>query len=189
MNKKSVLVFRHVKHEGLGTLADALSRAGLTFHYRDIVKNPLPLPSPAAIAGLIVLGGPMGVYEGDQYPFLRKETAYIKRVLSAKKPLLGICLGAQLIAQALGARVFPGPHKEFGWHRVQLTPEGKRDPFFKESPPTPWVFQWHGDTFTLPKGAELLATGPRCRHQAFRYGSGVYGLQFHLEVNKTMIQE
>jgi GMP synthase (glutamine-hydrolysing) len=176
-----------VPHEGLGTVADALARAGLAYRYLDVAKKPLRFPPFRSIAGLIVMGGPMGVYEQERYPFLKREIAFIGEAIAAKKPVLGICLGAQLIARALGARVFPNRRKEIGWYKVRLTSAGKRDPLFLNSPAQPWVFQWHGDTFTLPKGARLLAASPLCRNQAFRHGSSVYGLQFHLEVDRPMI--
>lgn len=140
------------------------------------------------MAGLIVMGGPMGVYEQDRYPFLKRELSFIRKAMEADKPVLGICLGSQLIAHALGARVYPNAKKEIGWYRVHLTSEGKKDPLMKGAN-APWVFQWHGDTFDLPRGARRLASSTLCKNQAFRYGDNVYALQYHLEVDGPMIRE
>lgn len=184
-----VLVFRHVPHEGLGTLAPALRAAGYPVRVIDIARGRPALPSPRSLSALIVMGGPMGVYEKSKYPFLRREIAYLRRAIRAKKPLLGVCLGAQLIAHALGQRVYPNDKKEIGWYPLHRTDAARRDPLFASFPKTAAVFQWHGDTFDLPKGATLLATSPRCRHQAFRWGDRVYGLQFHVEVDPAMVRE
>src|ERR1044071_6787905 len=115
------------------------------------------------------MGGPMGVYEKDRYPFLKKELRLVKKFLASGKPALGICLGAQLIGHALGARVYPNRHKEIGWYPLRLTRDGRRDPLFAGFPARPRVFQWHGDTFENPRGATLLARSPLCRRQAFRF--------------------
>ncbi len=147
------------------------------------------LPPVPSVSGLIVMGGPMGVYEQDRYPFLKRELDYIGKVIAAKKPVLGICLGSQLIAHALGARVYPNKKKEIGWYRVHLTAEGKKDPLMKGGANAPRVFQWHGDTFDLPKGARRLASSSLCKNQAFRFGNNVYGLQYHLEVDGAMVQD
>lgn len=183
-----VLVYRHVPHEGLGTLADALRRAGLAARVVDTPRLTR-WPDPLRYAGLIVMGGPMGVYESRRYPFLKKEASDLRRAIRADKPVLGVCLGAQLIAHALGARVYPNDRKEIGWFPIHRTPAGRRDPLFRSTPASPTVFQWHGDTFDLPRGARLLATAPRCRHQAFVHGSRVYGLQYHVEVDAAMVTD
>ncbi|HRY30246.1 MAG TPA: gamma-glutamyl-gamma-aminobutyrate hydrolase family protein, partial [Elusimicrobiota bacterium] len=151
------------------------------------------LPAPSTLSGIVVMGGPMGVYDQSRFPFLKKELGYIRRCLERHLPALGICLGAQMIARALGARVYPSRQKEIGWYPVRLTAAGRRDPFFRESSGGKEtgrriVFQWHGDTFDLPRRAELLATASRCRHQAFRCGGNVYALQFHLEVTPEMVR-
>lgn len=173
----------------MGTIATALEKAGISHRTVDTAVGRPSFPPVRSIAGLVVMGGPMGVYETDRYPFLKRELVYIRNVIDAKKPVLGICLGAQLIAHALGARVYPNRKKEIGWYRVRLTPEGKKDPLMKGSPSSPWVFQWHGDTFDLPRGARRLASSPLCKNQAFRFGTNVYGLQYHLEVDKAMVLE
>lgn len=141
------------------------------------------------VTHLVILGGPMNVYEEDCYPFLREEDLYIKEAIQRGKKILGICLGSQLIAKALGAKVFKAPMKEIGWYDVSLTEEGSLDPLFSEFPKTFPVFQWHEDTFEIPKAGKLIATSSPTPHQAFRYGENVYGLQFHLEVTESMIRE
>jgi GMP synthase-like glutamine amidotransferase len=129
----------------------------------------------------------MGVYDEAQYPFLRDEHRFLTRVLGQGVPLLGICLGSQLLAKALGARVYRNPHKEIGWYTVDLTPAGAADPLFAGlTSPIP-VFQWHGDAFDMPTGATPLASSPLCMHQAFRFGDRVYGLLFHLELTPDII--
>lgn len=182
-------VFRHVPHEGLGTIAPALKRAGWRAKIIDVWKPGFIAPAASSMRALIVMGGPMGVYEQDRYPFLKKELALMKRMVSAGKPVLGVCLGSQLLAAALGRRVYPNERKEIGWYKVKLTPAGKRDPLFHDLPSEPQVFQWHGDTFDLPRGAALLATSPLCRNQAFRIGQRAWGLQFHLETDPPMIRD
>lgn len=129
---------------------------------------------------VISLGGPMGVYESPRQPFLADELELLRRRLAADRPTLGICLGAQLIAAALGARVYPGPGKEIGFAPVILTDPGAASPLALIAPDQP-VLHWHGDTFDLPEGAELLASTSRYRNQAFAIGPNVLALQFHLE--------
>jgi GMP synthase-like glutamine amidotransferase len=131
----------------------------------------------------------MNVYEEDRYPFLRKEDLFIKEAIQRGKFILGICLGAQLIAKALGAKVSKAPVKEIGWYDVSLTRVGSRDPLFSNLPKRFPVFQWHEDTFEIPKAGKLVATSSLVPHQAFRYGDNAYGLQFHLEVTEEMIRE
>lgn len=183
-----VLVVQNVRIEGLGRLAEWLEPAGCRFDMRrmDLGENLPPLVE--GYGGLIILGGPMGAYEKDRYPYLEKTEALIREAAGRGLPVLGICLGAQLIAQALGARVYPNHVKEIGLSSVVLTDQGRVDPLFTGMNSDDLaVFQWHGDTFDLPEGAVLLAASPACRHQAFRYGERVYGLQFHLEVTAEMV--
>jgi GMP synthase (glutamine-hydrolysing) len=131
----------------------------------------------------------MNVYEEDLYPFLREEDLFIKEAIQRGKQILGICLGSQLIAKALGARVFKAPVKEIGWYDVSLTKTGANDSLFSNLSKIFSVFQWHGDTFEIPKGGKLLVTSTSVPHQAFQYGDNTYGLQFHLEVTEEMIRE
>jgi GMP synthase (glutamine-hydrolysing) len=173
-------VIRHVEIEDLGYLGLGLQQNGIAFEYID-AQTPnleqLPLDRP-----LIVLGGPMSAYEADAYPFLQTEIDFIQRYLDAARPVLGICLGAQLIAAAASAAVYPGAHgKEIGWADVQLTDAGSADPIWAGFPNRFATFHWHSDSFDLPDGAVLLGTSDRYP-QAFRLGANVYAVQFHPEV-------
>jgi GMP synthase-like glutamine amidotransferase len=181
------LVLQHVAVEGPGTLASYLAIRGWALATVALYAGAR-LPADAEeYQAVIVMGGPMGVYDEAQYPFLRDEHRFLTRVLEQGVPLLGICLGSQLLAKALGARVYRNPHREIGWYTVDLTPAGVADPLFAGlTSPIP-VFQWHGDAFDMPAGATPLASSPLCTHQAFRYGDRVYGLLFHLELTPAMI--
>ncbi len=184
-----IYVFRHVPHEGLGTLAELFERAGEPYQYLDLYREvPERFPYESAKA-LVVMGGPMNVYENDLYPFLDFEDDAIRGALERELPVLGICLGSQLLARALGARVRRNPVKEIGWYELRPSPEGAEDALFRHLAPRECVFQWHGDTFDLPLGAVHLASSELCFNQAFRYGERSYGLQFHLEVGEEMIRE
>jgi GMP synthase (glutamine-hydrolysing) len=184
---RSVLILRHMLQETAGTLEAALTRAGLDFRYIDLFQEvPAELPLDQA-AGLIVLGGPMNVDEVDRYPFLKLDVQWIRQAIKTRLPMLGICLGAQLLAKALGSRVHPNPIKEIGWYRLDWLSAAADDPLFAQTG-TSRVFQWHGDTFQLPKDAVLLAKGSSCQNQAFRWGSNAYGLQFHIEMTAEMIE-
>jgi GMP synthase (glutamine-hydrolysing) len=184
-----ILVLRHVPHESLGTLAVYFEEAGLEYQYHDMFEPTESTLNSSQWLALVVLGGPMNVDEVDRYPFLETEIDWIRQALAAKLPILGICLGSQLLAKALGSRVYPNRVKEIGWYPLCITDEGQRDQLFAGSADGETTFQWHGDTFDLPTGAVLLATTPQCRHQGFRYGETAYGLQFHLEMTAEMIDE
>jgi GMP synthase-like glutamine amidotransferase len=184
-----VLVLRHVPHEHLGTLALALGENNLPYKYINFYEDESPNITIKDSCGLIILGGPMNVYETDKYPFLETEDKLIGQAIDKNIPVLGICLGAQLIAKALGARVTRNKEKEIGWYPLKITEEAKKDNLFKYFNNEETVFQWHGDTFETPKGAVHLAESSLCTNQAFRYGRNVYGLQFHIEVTPKMISE
>jgi GMP synthase (glutamine-hydrolysing) len=129
----------------------------------------------------------MGVYEADKYKHIRVEMRLIEEALKKEIPVLGICLGAQLLAHVLGSEVRKNPEKEIGWYDLDLTDSGLKDPLFTHFKPTEKVFQLHGDTFDIPKSTLHLATSATCPSQAFKYGEKVYGLQFHLEADEPMI--
>lgn len=183
---KKLLVFQHVPHEILGTLNPLFKDAGFRIHYINFGRDPHQQPTLDNADGLVVLGGPMGVYEGDQYPHIATEIRLIQQAVEKKIPVLGICLGSQLIAKALGAEVRKNSEKEIGWYDLSISEAGKQDRLFKHFHPTEKVFQWHGDTFDIPPGAVHLASSSACANQAFRYGDHVYGLQFHLEVDEQL---
>lgn len=184
-----VLVLRHVPHEHLGTLALSLRASNLIYEYVNFYENEHPNISVDDLCGLIILGGPMNVYETNEYPFLQMEDRLIKQVIEKDAPVLGICLGAQLIAKALGSRVIKNKEKEIGWYPLKITEEGSKDRLFKHFNSEETVFQWHGDTFEIPEGGVHLAESSMCTNQAFRYRDNVYGLQFHIEVTQQMILE
>lgn len=182
-----LLVFQHVAHEILGTLDSLLRKSAFRIKYVNFGRDNYTIPRIENYDGLIVLGGPMNVDQVKDYPYLTEETKYIEKAISSDIPVLGICLGSQLVAKALGAKVKRNKVKEIGWYDVAPTIEGTKDPLISNFNGVEKIFQWHGDTFDLPKGAELLATSEFCENQAYRYGEKVYGFQFHLEVDKQMI--
>ncbi|KPC54765.1 glutamine amidotransferase [Amantichitinum ursilacus] len=174
----------HIAFEDAGTLAPVLTQAGYTLQTLDACSIDFSQLDPAAADLLIVAGGPIGVYEGDTFPFLDSEIAFIRARLQQQKPVLGICLGAQLMATALGAKVYPGRNgKEIGWGPLMAGPDIAQlpglDALIKADFP---LFHWHGDTFDLPAGAALLASTAAYPHQAYSLGHYALGLQFHPEV-------
>ena len=185
---KSVLAIRHVHFEGLGLIEEMLAeRKSWQVTVLDAGIDDLAALDSLAPEVLVVLGGPIGVYEQESYPFLRDELRLIEARLKAGRPVLGVCLGAQLMAAALGARVYPAPAKEVGWAPVSLTAAGRESVLRHVDGGVP-VLHWHGDTFDLPTGATLLASTEVCPHQAFSYGPQALGLQFHLEVVPAEIE-
>ena len=172
------LALRHVQFEDLGLLGPLLAQRKHTLRYVEAPTADLRTLDALAPDLLVVLGGPIGVYENDRYPFINAEIAILSRRLAAGKPTLGICLGSQLMAKALGARVYPSGVKEIGWAPLELTSEGAASCLRHLATP---VLHWHGDTFDLPVGAVRLASTPACRNQAFRAGPHALGLQFHAE--------
>lgn len=184
----NVLIVKHIEIEGPGLVEYCLKHENIP--YQILTLNPfVGLPKPDDFTHIVLLGGPMNVYEEDRYPFLREEDFFIKEAIQRGKSILGICLGAQLIAKALGARVFKAPVKEIGCYDVSLTRIGSIDPLFSLLPITFSVFQWHEDTFDIPHRSTLIATSPLIPYQAFRYGEDAYGIQFHFEATQGMIQE
>jgi GMP synthase-like glutamine amidotransferase len=173
---KRLVWLQHVPFEGLGYIADWASDQGFIEQaVRLYAGDPLPAPGDADL--LVVMGGPMGVAEEARYPWLADEKVFIRAVIDHGTPVLGICLGAQLIAEVLGARVYPNAEKEIGWFPIHRS----RDTEVDWLPEETTVFHWHGDTFDLPEGAERLCSSKGCLNQAFMYQERIIGLQFHLE--------
>jgi GMP synthase (glutamine-hydrolysing) len=184
-----VYVLQHIAIETPGTIELALQVHSISTRViRSFAGESVPAEMGNA-AGLVVMGGPMSVYEQDQYPFLRAELRLIERALAAHKPVLGVCLGSQLIASALGASVEKGQRKEIGWHPVTLTAEASTDALWQAVPSSFMGYHWHGDTFSLPQSAVPLASSELTPYQAFRYDAAVYGLLFHLEVTPSIVQD
>ncbi|MCK6555816.1 amidotransferase [Candidatus Binatia bacterium] len=187
--------FFHVPFEGLGSIADWAAVRG-----HVVTATPWygggAAPSPEAYDWLIVMGGPMGVYDEGEYPWLVDEKRAIAAAIGAGKRVLGVCLGAQLIADVLGARVSRNPHREIGWFPIELASEGASTrtgrslaPIARGSQTPAPVFHWHGDTFDLPAGAVHVARSEACEHQAFSLDDRVVGLQFHLETTPASAAE
>ena len=186
---KPVLAIRHQPHCPLGSVADVLAAADLPYRYVDLfdaVPERLPLEDAA---GLVVLGGTMSANDVAEYPFLAVELDWLRQAVGRGVPVLGICLGAQLLAKALGGRVYRNPVKEIGWFDVKVLPAAADDRLFRGRGKVETVFHWHGDTFDLPADAVLLASTPTCRQQAFRCGPRAYGLQFHVEMTPDLLEE
>ena len=182
-----LLVLQHVAHELLGTLNPLLKRAGFRIRYVNFARHPDARPSLDGYDGLIVLGGPMSVNDAARLAHLNTELRLIEEALRRDLPVLGICLGAQLIAKTLGAEVYPNPEKEIGWYDVSPTGHAGSDRLLLALQKTEKIFQWHGETFDIPRSTSHLAFSALCANQAFRYGNKVYGFQFHMEVDEPMI--
>lgn len=172
-----VQVLQHVPFEGLGSIEAWLSERGAAVHTTRFYQSPV-LPDLRSIDLVIAMGGPMSVNDEREHPWLKEEKAFVKEAVDRGCGVLGVCLGAQMIASALGARVFANAHREIGWFQVQAV-VADADAF--RFPPQATVFHWHGETFDLPPGAIHLAKSAGCKNQAFQIGSNVIGLQFHLE--------
>ncbi len=181
-----VLFLKHALIEGPASLGQFFKRSGLKTKIVELYRAER-IPELSGIKGVVSLGGPMSVYEVDKYPFLKEEEGFLKEVLKRKIPFLGICLGAQLLAKIKGAKVKPLPKEEVGWCKVELTPQGKKDPLFQGIRSPLEVFQWHQETFNIPRRGLLLARARFCKNQAFRIGECAWGLQFHLEMNRAML--
>jgi GMP synthase (glutamine-hydrolysing) len=181
-----IWILQHTACETLGTIADALEAEALAWQYVRVFEGK-PVPAEIGDAGgLIVMGGPMGVYEQDRYPHLKDELRLIESALKAGKPLLGVCLGSQLLAAVLGANVTKGVRKEIGWYPIRLSQTASEDRLWSGLGRDLTVLHWHGDVFDLPAGAVNLASSELTAHQAFRYGNSAYGLLFHLEMTAEM---
>jgi GMP synthase (glutamine-hydrolysing) len=182
----STLALRHVPFEDLGLLAPLLAQRGHRMRYVEVPVEPLEALDPLEADLLVVLGGPIGVYEHESYPFLNAEKRFIAKRLDAGRAVLGICLGSQLIAAALGARVYSSGVKEIGWAPLDLTGEGRASPLRHLDGTA--VLHWHGDTFDLPDGAVRLASTRVCANQAFSWGARALALQFHAEASGNALE-
>ena len=183
-----IIVLQHHPAENLGTIARALEGAALAWQYVRLHDgHPVPRDMKGA-GGLIVMGGPMAIYQIDRFPFLKDEMRLVGEAIAQGRPVLGICLGAQIVAAALGAKVDRNPAgKEIGWYPVKLSAAAREDRLFSAVPDTITPFHWHGDIFEPPHGAVTLASSDRTPCQAFRYGDKAWAIQFHLEVTRTSI--
>jgi GMP synthase (glutamine-hydrolysing) len=193
----AVLIVKNISIEGPGTIEDFLKKEDIAYKIIELGSGEL-IPPLENFDTIVVLGGPMGIYDMDKYPQLMIQSRIIREAINRDMKVIGICLGSQMIAHCLGSEVYPGPEKEIGWHHVELTGEGLKDPLMRKLAIHPrigdfWrrfkVFQWHGDTFDLPPNALLLASSNLYKNQAFRYGDKVYGFQFHIEVTTDMLLE
>ena len=183
-----ILVFQHVPHEPLGLLDPMLDAHKHAVDYVNFARPEATIPELGSYAALIVLGGPMNIGQEDKYPHLNQEKEAIRQAIHLGIPVLGICLGAQLLASAMGAAVYPASEIEIGWHPIYQTPQGMSDSLIKHFDDCENIFQWHGYTFDIPQGGTRLLGNECCPNQAFRYGDNAYGFQFHLEVSHDLIE-
>lgn len=186
---RKVFILKHIASEDAGTILDFLKKRNIP-HIGVNLYAGNSLPALDQVQALVIMGGPMNVYEEEKYPFLKEETVFIKKAIEAGIPCLGICLGSQLIAKALGKRVYKASQPEVGWDEVSLLESARQDVVFSMlGRERLKVLQWHEDTFDLPDHAALLASSAVVKNQAFRFGDRVYGLQFHVEVNRPMLED
>jgi GMP synthase (glutamine-hydrolysing) len=185
---EEVLVFQHDPFEDLGFFAQVLDKEAASYRTVRLFHGEMPAEDWRHVAALIILGGPMAVDDEERFPFLRWEKRIIRAALDESVPMLGVCLGAQLIAATLGSPVYEGPVREIGWSPISITPHGQVDSLLGYLPENATVFQWHSQGCDLPPGAVCLASSMHYKTQAFRLGKLTYGLQFHLEVTPHMIE-
>ncbi len=181
-----LIVLQHVPYEGPGLIEDMLKGRGLPYKIIDVPEEGVPL-GVAGFTGIISMGGPMSVNDGTME--IEKEKGLLLEAIGRGIPILGVCLGAQLIASAMGARVYAGDQPEVGWGEVTLTQSGMVDPLMAGVDHVLPVLHWHGDTFDLPEGTVNLASSDKYQNQAFRAGTNTYGVQFHLEIDDEMVRE
>ncbi|WP_138503757.1 type 1 glutamine amidotransferase [Nostoc sp. PA-18-2419] len=179
---------QHVPFEGLASIEQWVRKKNYILSVTKFYNNDI-LPSVDDLDWLIVMGGPMNIYEDDKYPWLSLEKHFIAEAINKNKTVIGICLGSQLIADVLGSKVYQGQEKEIGWYPIKMTTEAQKSSIFASLPASFTVFHWHGDTFDLPPYAVPLAYSEACTNQAFIYGDRVLGLQFHLESTKDSVRQ
>ena len=187
MKKLNIHYLQHVPYEDPGCILNWIRERGHCVTYTKFYEDEA-LPELSNIDWLIVMGGPMGVYDDRQFHWLKKERSYINDAINQNKTVLGICLGSQLIAAAMGAKVYPNQLKEIGWFNISITEQGKSNWLFDGFDSTFKVFHWHGDTFDLPDNAIHLASSKACKNQAFIINNKVLGLQFHFEVTAESLK-
>lgn len=187
---KTATIINHVDRDTSGTIGRTLAARGFEITHLYSNCDDVSTANVADSDILVVMGGSLGVYQAPDYPFIDREIDIIKARLDAEKPLIGICLGAQLMAAALGEKVYPGPNgKELGWFEIEVTPEGMDTPARHFDKSQTRVMQWHGDTFDLPKGAVRLARSEKYENQIYSYGRAAIGLQCHPEVCPRKVED
>jgi GMP synthase-like glutamine amidotransferase len=182
-------VLQHVAHEGPGLVAEWAGARGHELYIHPVFESIDLLPQLADIEALVILGGPMSVHDEVTLPWLQAEKAFIRATIAAGRPVLGVCLGAQLLAEALGGEVYDGVEPEIGWFPVQLSGAARQSPLLAHAPAAATVMHWHGETFSVPPGATLLGGSAACANQGFIWQYRVVGLQFHPEVNDELLAQ
>jgi GMP synthase (glutamine-hydrolysing) len=186
--KINLACYMHVPFEGPGAILEWVKKGKHKIQYTRLYKGE-KLPEPTGIDMLIIMGGPMNVFDFHIHPWMEEEIAWVKEFIRLERPVLGICLGAQIIAAALGEEVYPGPHREIGWYNLQFFPSLGNYKIFNDLPVTRKVFHWHGDTFDIPGEATRIAASQAFPNQGFIYRNKVMALQFHLEVTPESVKE
>lgn len=186
--RRPVLLIQHAPHEHPAALRRALESQGIQTLWIHPYRGEA-YPKVGEIAGLISLGGPMGANDEQDHPWIKKECQLLRAAVEADLPVVGVCLGGQMLARAMGGHVERNEKMELGWFPIQLTPEGAEDPILGAAGKAPIVYHWHGDTFHLPEGATLLARSRACPRQAYRLSEKVYGFQFHPEADHQLVDE
>jgi GMP synthase (glutamine-hydrolysing) len=184
-----IWVLQHHPVENLGAIADSLEEAALAWQYVRVFEGASIPADMKGAGGLIVMGGPETVYQLDRYPYLRNEIQLIESALRDNKPILGVCLGAQLLAATLGAAVKRGETREIGWYSVRLADAAHDDRLMRGLPAEFMAAHWHSDVFELPVGAVALASSAKTAIQAFRFGDKAYGLLFHAEITQERLSK
>jgi len=189
MRAREILVLQHVEAEGPGLIGSVAEAEGFRLRTIRLFAGDKVPADPGTSLAIVVMGGPMGVYDEVKFPFITDELSLLRSAFGRKVPVFGVCLGAQLMARAGGAEVWSAETKEIGFYKIRLTPQGQSDRLLLGLPEEMMVFQWHGDTFYIPEKASNLASSELFRHQLVKIGTNSYGLQFHIEVTEAMIAD